>query len=340
MRNSLKRGPNSVLRYRFSQWLVNQFLWRSAPIYQSTGVELFVMSKVQWSVWFVFKFTLPPFSTPLPSVVQFSKQNTHWTFDIINNSTPAQGGTNFAILLSPLSPPPSHARPQHVVFSLNVFEFGALDILLSAVCHRIENKVWSRGIQSGRFPLGPFGNQSASGSLGRFFRKRSKVSESRYLSYFWYEAPLCPKWPKYVHWYMASILGPLDPFLTLWNLSRKNRLRLPELPDCKPNQVEIAQTGLPPVEVDIPWFAVGYPQSGKNRTTYPGTTLWVSSFSLSVSPSTTAERRKVARVHKNCCLYSQSLVFRAIPSLFVRSTTTRTIAIYSFSQPVLSFHLW
>ena len=34
----------------------------------------------------------------------------------------------------------------------------------------------SRGIQSGRFPLGPFYNQSASVSLGRFFRERSKAS--------------------------------------------------------------------------------------------------------------------------------------------------------------------
>ena len=51
---------------------------------------------------------------------------------------------------------------------------------------------------------------------------------------------------------MASILGPLDPLLMLWNLSRKNGPRLSELPDIKPDQVEIAQTGLPLVVVDIP----------------------------------------------------------------------------------------
>ena len=39
--------------------------------------------------------------------------------------------------------------------------------------------VFIRGIQSGGFPLGPFCNQSSSGSLGRFFRERSKASASR-----------------------------------------------------------------------------------------------------------------------------------------------------------------
>ena len=52
---------------------------------------------------------------------------------------------------------------------------------------------------------------------------------------------------------MASILDPLDLLLTLWNLSRKNGPRLSELPDIKPDQVEIAQTGLPLAVVDIPW---------------------------------------------------------------------------------------
>ena len=55
---------------------------------------------------------------------------------------------------------------------------------------------------------------------------------------------------------MASILDPLDPLLTLWNLSRKNGPRLSELPDIKPDQVEIAQTGLPLVVVYIPCLKV------------------------------------------------------------------------------------
>ena len=43
----------------------------------------------QGSVCFVLKFALPPFSPPpLPSGVQISKQNTHWTFDTINNLSP------------------------------------------------------------------------------------------------------------------------------------------------------------------------------------------------------------------------------------------------------------
>ena len=44
----------------------------------------------------------------------------------------------------------------------------------------------------------------------------------------------------------------------LWNLPQKNGLRLSELPDIKLDQVEITQTGLPLVVVDIPWF---YPRN-------------------------------------------------------------------------------
>ena len=47
-----------------------------------------VVSLVKGSVCFDLKFALPPFSPPLPSGVQISKQNTHWTFDSINNLTP------------------------------------------------------------------------------------------------------------------------------------------------------------------------------------------------------------------------------------------------------------
>ena len=39
---------------------------------------------VKVSVCFVLKFALPPFSPPLPSVMQFSEQNKHCNFDIIN----------------------------------------------------------------------------------------------------------------------------------------------------------------------------------------------------------------------------------------------------------------
>ena len=60
---------------------------------------------------FVLKFALPPFSPPLPSGVQISKENMHRTFDPINNSTPVVAG------LAPrdrkgerveVSPPPLH----------------------------------------------------------------------------------------------------------------------------------------------------------------------------------------------------------------------------------------
>ena len=39
---------------------------------------------VKGSVCFVKKFALPSFSPPHPSVVQISKQKTHWTLDIIS----------------------------------------------------------------------------------------------------------------------------------------------------------------------------------------------------------------------------------------------------------------
>ena len=43
---------------------------------------------VKGSVCLFIEFELPPFSPPLPSVVQFSKCNMNWTFDIRINFTP------------------------------------------------------------------------------------------------------------------------------------------------------------------------------------------------------------------------------------------------------------
>ena len=37
---------------------------------------------------YFWKFALTPFSYPLPSLVEFSDQNRHWTFDTINNWPP------------------------------------------------------------------------------------------------------------------------------------------------------------------------------------------------------------------------------------------------------------
>ena len=51
----------------------------SRSMYRGLGIY-----DVKGSVCFVLKFALPPFSPPLPSVVEISKQNRHRTFDIIN----------------------------------------------------------------------------------------------------------------------------------------------------------------------------------------------------------------------------------------------------------------
>ena len=45
---------------------------------------------VKCSVCFVLEFALPPFSPPLPSVAEVSKQNRHWTFDPMINFTPVE----------------------------------------------------------------------------------------------------------------------------------------------------------------------------------------------------------------------------------------------------------
>ena len=63
--------------------------------YSSLGMKIRIyraeiISDVKGSGWFVWKLALPPFSPPLPSVVQISKHNTHWTFDIRNNFTPVR----------------------------------------------------------------------------------------------------------------------------------------------------------------------------------------------------------------------------------------------------------
>ena len=66
------------------------------------GMEVLLGSKV---LCFVLKFSLPPFSPPLPSGVQISKQNAQGTLDPINDSTPAQKvEMSSLLLLSPLLP--------------------------------------------------------------------------------------------------------------------------------------------------------------------------------------------------------------------------------------------
>ena len=47
-----------------------------------------IISDAKCSGWFVLEFALLPFSPPLPSVVQLSEQNRHWTSGIRNNSFP------------------------------------------------------------------------------------------------------------------------------------------------------------------------------------------------------------------------------------------------------------
>ena len=59
-------------------------------------------SDVKHSVCFVLKFALPPFSPPLPSGVQISKQNTHRTFDIRNTlSLVYKGQREIGIVVAP-----------------------------------------------------------------------------------------------------------------------------------------------------------------------------------------------------------------------------------------------
>ena len=56
------------------------------PLYVRTGAGVYCLGiyDVKGSVCFVLKLALPPFSPPLPSGVQISKQNRHRTFDVIN----------------------------------------------------------------------------------------------------------------------------------------------------------------------------------------------------------------------------------------------------------------
>ena len=49
-----------------------------------------VKDDVKCSVLYFCKFALSPFSPPLPSVVEFSEQNRHWTFDIILYWSPVE----------------------------------------------------------------------------------------------------------------------------------------------------------------------------------------------------------------------------------------------------------
>ena len=51
---------------------------------------------VKVSVLYFWKFALPPFSPPLPSVVDVSKQNRHQTFDPINNLTSVENTELFS----------------------------------------------------------------------------------------------------------------------------------------------------------------------------------------------------------------------------------------------------
>ena len=67
-------------------------IWIPSPFSLSlpSGVQYRAegISWVKGSVCFVLKFALPPFSFPLPTGVQISKQNKHGTFDPIINFTP------------------------------------------------------------------------------------------------------------------------------------------------------------------------------------------------------------------------------------------------------------
>ena len=58
-----------------------------------TGGHEFMVSKVLCAIF--WKFALPPFSPPLPSVVEFSDQKRHWTIDTINNWPPVHSKSVF-----------------------------------------------------------------------------------------------------------------------------------------------------------------------------------------------------------------------------------------------------
>ena len=109
--NRAKQGwgaPRS-LRSDLSQF---RMFTQPVPKYRGPGKD-----DVKGSVCYFWKFALPPFSPPLPSVVQFSKHNRHWTFEIRINFTPpcrwclwlsGQGSILFPKV--PTSPIPHGAR--------------------------------------------------------------------------------------------------------------------------------------------------------------------------------------------------------------------------------------
>ena len=80
------------------------------PTYRVLGI---MMSKVRYA--FFSNYALPPFSPPLPSVVQFPELNRHWTFDIRNTSTPVLALALFS--LSFLSDWGPHTSCHHIYFS-------------------------------------------------------------------------------------------------------------------------------------------------------------------------------------------------------------------------------